>query len=240
MSFDPYAAEYDAHLTRGLSLSGEGKEFFARGRLVAAARYLRQARIVPRRIVEFGCGIGTNLGILAEMWPESEVIGLDQSRESLRIARSLCLTERIRLMTPEDYPAHGASAVDWVFCNGVFHHIPVHEHGAVLRTIISMLRPGGALTIFENNPFNPGARWVMKRIPFDRDARMIVPYVLGRRMRRAGLDSVRCEFLFVFPRFASAFRPLERYLARLPLGAQYGALGVRPTEADATTRDRGE
>src|SRR4051812_19980524 len=33
-AFDAYAAEYDAALEQGISISGEGKEYFARGRIL--------------------------------------------------------------------------------------------------------------------------------------------------------------------------------------------------------------
>lgn len=229
MSFDPFAADYDAHLTRGISLSGEDKEFFARGRLAAAATYLRDVGVAPRRIVEFGCGVGTNLGTIAAMWPESTIIGIDRSESSLRTARARGVDARIGLMTPEEYVARSEAPADWVFCNGVFHHIPPAEQRGALEQIRTTLRPGGAFTLFENNPFNPGARWVMKRIPFDRDAIMINPYTLAARLHEAGFDAVRCRFLFVFPRFASMLRPLEAHLERLPLGAQYGVCGILPT-----------
>ncbi|HKQ97067.1 MAG TPA: class I SAM-dependent methyltransferase [Candidatus Polarisedimenticolia bacterium] len=233
MSFDPFAAEYDAHLTRGISLSGEDKEFFARGRLVAAALYLQAVGVRPRRIVEFGCGIGTNLGTIAAMWPESSIVGIDRSESSLEVARARGVDARIGLMTPADYVAHSTERADWVFCNGVFHHIPPAEQPGALEQIRSTLRPGGAFTLFDNNPFNPGARWVMKRIPFDHDAIMINPYTLARRLREAGFDEVRCRFLFVFPRFVSMLRPLEPHLERLPLGAQYGVCGILPRDATA-------
>ena len=57
---------------------------------------------------------------------------------------------------------------------------------------------------------------------------MISPYALRHRLRTIGFDAVGVRFLFVFPRFASAFRPIESHLERLPLGAQYGAFAIRP------------
>ncbi len=36
--FDAYAAEYDAALSQGLSVSGEDKSFFARGRIICLRR----------------------------------------------------------------------------------------------------------------------------------------------------------------------------------------------------------
>ncbi len=230
MSFDSYASEYDAHLGKGIRLSGEDKEFFARGRLAAAATYLHHSGIRPRRIVEFGCGIGTNLSLIAELWPECDVVGLDQSTQSLEVASRISSSRRIRLMTPEKYVLTVEGLADWVFCNGVFHHIPVADQDAAFRSISSMLGPGGAFTLFENNPYNPGARWVMNRIPFDRDAKMINPYRLKATMRRLEFKGLECRFFFVFPRFLSALRALEPYIERLPAGAQYGIFGLRPPQ----------
>src|SRR5262245_44355393 len=63
--------------------------------------------------------------------------------------------------------------VDLVYCNGVFHHIPVGRRAAVIDYIYRSLRPGGLFSLWENNPWNPGTRYVMSRIPFDRDAIML-------------------------------------------------------------------
>ena len=78
----------------------------------------------------------------------------------------------------------------------MFHHIPPSERPAALALIRRKLRPQGRLFLFENNPWNPGARWVMKAIPFDRVATMLssrlvrkLPnfeqFELGRQLRRA-------------------------------------------------------
>jgi trans-aconitate 2-methyltransferase len=43
----------------------------------------------PRRVVDLGCGPGTLTAILAERWPDAEVVGVDSSREMLEAAREL-------------------------------------------------------------------------------------------------------------------------------------------------------
>ena len=79
--------------------------------------------------------------------------------------------------------------------------------------------------MFDNNPLNPGARWVMSRIPFDRDARMVSSYRVARLARRCGFVEVRSRFFFLFPRGLRALRGLEPYVEHLPLGAQYCVFG---------------
>jgi SAM-dependent methyltransferase len=227
MTFDHYAADYDAHLNRGIGVSGEGKEFFAAGRLEAARAFLEAAQIAPRRILEFGCGTGTNLGLMREMWPDSELVGIDDSEASLVIGRERWAGARIQFLQVSELVSRSPAPFDWAFCNGVFHHIPHDQHPRIIGLIRSLLRPGGAFTLFDNNPFNLGAHIVMRRIPFDRDAHMINPYRLRSRVAALGFDSVSCRFLFIFPKLLAPLRRIEPPLSGLPLGAQYGILALR-------------
>ena len=47
-AFDSYAAEYDAALQQGISVSGEGKDFFARGRIAWLAKILGALDFHPK------------------------------------------------------------------------------------------------------------------------------------------------------------------------------------------------
>ena len=57
--FDTFAADYDAALNEGLSVSGEDKNYFARGRVEWLRRCLSRLDFSPRRILDFGCGTGS-------------------------------------------------------------------------------------------------------------------------------------------------------------------------------------
>ena len=56
---------------------------FGRSQLVRLA-----APLGPRRILEVGCGTGTNLVALAKALPQSQIVGLDLSAEMLKKART--------------------------------------------------------------------------------------------------------------------------------------------------------
>ena len=245
MTFDQYATDYDTHLNRGIRLSGEDKEYFARGRLHLVRDFFTRSGFEPRRILEFGCGVGTNLGIMRDFWPKSDLVGLDLSQASIAIARERLGSRGVRPMTPDEYRLGDEGPVDWLFCNGVLHHVPMAERGSVLLRIRDLVREGGALTIFENNPLNPGTHLVMRRIPFDRGARMLRPYSLRSRLRSLGFAQVTCRFLFFFPRFLAFLRPMEPHLVHLPFGAQYGVFAFRAgresgpaTRTDPVSRHR--
>ena len=45
------------------------------------------------------------------------------------------------------------------------------------------LRPGGVFALWENNPWNPGTRLVMRRIPFDRNAVLLSARAAGLSAR---------------------------------------------------------
>ena len=221
--FDAYAQQYDADLNKGLRLSGEGRDFFAQGRVAAAAEWMAAQGIRPEHIVDFGCGTGNNIPTLLDAFPDAHVTGFDISAESVQMAR-----ERFADDARVDFASSPEGLVaDWVYMNGVMHHVPAAEQDQVLAQVVRLARPGGAVTIFDNNPFNPGARLVMKLIPFDHNAKMVSPYRLRTGLSAAGLARPELHFLFVFPSVLAPLRRLEPALQRYPIGAQYGVFGRR-------------
>ena len=226
--FDAYAEEYDEALQRGLAVSGEDKNFFAERRVEWLAAILRALRTEPAAIMDFGCGTGTAVPLLSSLPGCLAVIGIDQSAQSLRVARARQPSPRVSFHTPAEYVPSGA--VDLVYCNGVIHHIPPRDRGAALRFVHQALKPGGLFAIWENNPWNPGTRYVMSRIPFDRDAVPIAAPALAKLLLKEGFEVLRTDYLFIFPRWLRWFRPLEPRFAGWPLGAQYLVLGRRRSQ----------
>lgn len=224
--FDEYASDYEQALQRGLAVSGESREYFAEGRVAWLAQRLAFDRACIRRVLDFGCGTGDTTPILERHFAAEAMVGVDVSVGSLAKARQRHGAATRRFMLLEELDP--AEAFDLAYCNGVFHHIPVAERLQALRYVFRALRPGGWFGLWENNPWNPGTRYVMSRIPFDRDAVLLFPRETSRLMRQAGFQVRQVDFLFIFPKMLARFRPVEPMLARLPLGAQYLALARRP------------
>jgi SAM-dependent methyltransferase len=226
--FDAYAASYDDDLARGLAVSGEDKGYYALGRIRWLGRRLAGMgeRAPMRRVLDFGCGDGASVPLLRG-WPGTEqVLGVDVSAGLLAVARSRNAGPGIAFAAIDDAPPRGD--FDLAFTNGVFHHIPPGERGAALEYVRGALRPGGWFAFWENNPWNPGTRYIMSRVAFDRDA-MTIPPPAGRRMlQQAGFAVRAVDTLFYFPRWLGWLRALEPALARLPLGGQYLVLAQRP------------
>jgi SAM-dependent methyltransferase len=222
-TFDHYANEYDAALEMGISVSGEDKDFFAKARVEFLARRVQKFHFEPRKILDFGCGTGASIPFLLQVFPEACIVGVELSSKSLAIAENLHKSDRVDFALAGD-PWHDGS-FDMAFCNGVFHHIPTGLRQAALENIRGALKKDGVFAFWENNPWNPGTRIVMSRIPFDRDAETISPIAARKLLSHCGFDILKCSSAFYFPRFLSLLRPLEKFLMNIPFGAQYLILG---------------
>jgi trans-aconitate methyltransferase len=222
--FDVYAHRYEQALNHGLALSGESRTFFAEGRVRFLARCLRRVGFKPREVLDYGCGDGGSARlVLAELGAES-LIGVDTSAMSVEVARASAIAGA-HFESVVDFKPVGRS--DLAYCNGIFHHIPLEQRPAVLARVHAALRPGGLFALWENNPWNPGTRLVMRRIPFDRDAVPLSAGTAKRMLTAAGFEVMRTDFLFIFPKALRWLRPLERPLRKAPLGAQYQVLSRR-------------
>jgi|RhiMethySRZTD1v2_1073278.scaffolds.fasta_scaffold24196_4 SAM-dependent methyltransferase len=220
--FDEYAAQYDSALDHGISVSGEDKNYFAQGRVAWLSGCLDRLKEQPQSVMDWGCGTGSASSFLFGLLKAQSLIGVDTSKKSLEVAKRAFTDPQIQFLPLDEY--RPAEQIDLVFCNGVFHHIPVLERPKAVDHIHRSLRPGGLFAFWENNPWNPGARLVMSRIPFDRDAIMVRPAEARRLLRARGFEVVRTDFLFIFPRVLRLIRPIEHAVSRLPLGAQYQVL----------------
>lgn len=224
--FDQYAEGYDAALAQGISISGESKDYFAEGRAKWLEYCLQSLRSNAGRMLDFGCGTGSATPYLLKLRGAQNLLGLEVSPQSIKVAERLHGSAKVRFaLSSEHQPAGDISLA---FCNGVFHHIPLSERTAAARYVFDNLAPGGLFSLWENNPWNPGTRLVMRRIPFDRDAIPLSFLEVRRLLREAGFTILRTDFLFIFPRPLKALRPIERLVTRLPLGAQYQVLATKP------------
>jgi len=221
--FDRFALNYDDALNAGLSATGEGKEFFARGRLRCLRERLDQLGVRAGSVMDFGCGPGTTTSLLRELLGAVRVFGVDVSESLLGIARQQYAD--VTFVTPDTWPSW--LEVDLVYCNGVFHHIEPSERPTNLQFIRRALRPNGIFALWDNNPWNPGTRFVMSRIPFDRDAKLLTAREAVKLLHDAGLTPLRVDHAFIFPRLLRALRPLESFLSAWPLGGQYQVLARR-------------
>lgn len=224
--FDCYADSYDRALGEALAASGEDRQYFARGRVMWLADCLSCRGANPRHVIDYGCGTGATTPLWFEILRAEGVVGVDPSLRSVEVARRNHESEHVRFVPVPEYEPNGA--MDLAYCNGVFHHIPPKQRREAVRFVYRSLRPGGLFSFWENNPWNPGTRYVMAHCAFDRDAVPLNPIEARRLLQSENFNVLRTDFLFVFPRVFRALRPLEKLLSRLPLGAQYHVFCQKP------------
>lgn len=223
--FDECAGNYDAALNEGLSATGENKGYFARQRLLWLSQCLNQMSVHPKRILDYGCGTGSTASLFLELLEPESITGVDTSIKSLTLAKQTPSNRTKFLLNSDFRPTHD---IDLAYCNGVFHHIVPKDRAAELAYIARSLRPGGLFAFWENNPWNPGSRYVMARIPFDRDAVMLSPNSAKTLLRNNGFEILRTDFLFFFPKALRFMRLIEPWFSSVPLGGQYQILCRRP------------
>lgn len=215
VDFDDYTENYNRLLREGTGFFSESEAYFARYK-VAILR--REVPGTAKRLLEYGCGIGRNIPFLQAAFPDATITGSDISAASLEIARKE--NPGVDFFV-EQADTDVADPYEVIFIAGVFHHIPVGERAAVMRTLFQRLSPGGTIVIFEHNPFNPVTRKIVNNCPYDRDAVLLNPSVLKTLLFDAGLPVCRSAYCLFVPPSLSVLLPLEARIGWLPLGGQY-------------------
>jgi SAM-dependent methyltransferase len=126
------------------------------GRLAAIGRLFGLMTADPggARVLELGCGRGTNLLAMAQAYPDAEFLGVDYSASHIRAAnetlaatglpnaRFLC--EDISKWQVEE------AGFDYIVAHGVYSWIPAETREALLRTARRALGPGGVALVSYN------------------------------------------------------------------------------------------
>ncbi|WP_370415799.1 trans-aconitate 2-methyltransferase [Streptomyces fradiae] len=133
----------------------------------AAAAWL--ASLFPdgavRRVLDVGSGPGVVTALLAEAFPEAEVVAVDATPELLALARERAeargLGDRVgtlRAELPGDFGSLGTA--DLIFASNSLHHIG--DQRAAIASFAGLLNPGGVLALAEGGlperhlPWNQG------------------------------------------------------------------------------------
>jgi SAM-dependent methyltransferase len=260
---DPYYGVItDPRFRRGALTEDAKREFFASSE--AHAQYvLRTIRkhiepdFSPRRILDFGCGVGRLLVAFAKM--ADEVVGSDVSDSMLQEARLNCDERRLKnvVLVPSDDDSSGITGTfDLIHSFIVFQHIPPERGRVILSNLLRRLRPGGAAAIhltYSKNRFadthgvapaeaSSKSKLDAPTVSSDRDPEMQMnPYHMNEilfLMQRQGVQQVHIDFsdhggelgVFLFFSASAAARHEE------PLTEQQSAEPVGDTPVDGLIR----
>lgn len=97
----------------------------------------------PGLVVDMGCGPGNSTALLAERFPEAEMVGLDKSPAMLAAARQRLPHLRFEVAAAESWVPEPGTGL--VFANAIYQWVP--EHLEVLARVQAALGPGGVLAV---------------------------------------------------------------------------------------------
>jgi trans-aconitate 2-methyltransferase len=113
-----------------------------------------------RRIIDLGCGPGNSTAVLAALWPEADVTGLDSSEAMIAAAR---LSAPRRAWVVADIAGWTADApFDLVFSNAALHWVP--DHASVYPRLLGQVAVGGALAAQVPNDLGAPAHEAMREV----------------------------------------------------------------------------
>lgn len=112
----------------------------------------------PQRILDYGCGTGLLLPVVQELWPEAGYEGADISPAMVRHCARYA-GKYVFWLVPEALPDMAmGEPFDFIVCHSVLTHITLEDGKELLKTLHSLLAPGGWASIsVVHNPEIDGA-----------------------------------------------------------------------------------
>lgn len=175
-----YTHEYDLYNNRPSS------EQFASGRYTALAQAITSSVLPfrPRRVLEVGCGNGSALKAVQQLWPEAECVGVEPVTSAVQAAQAQGAPVRqgmIGSALPAEIAEH---KYDIIYSIHVIEH--TDDPVAFLRSIKDLLTPQGRLIVTCPNARVPNLEIVRSDHRFS-----MTPYHLTALAHKAGLLSLR-------------------------------------------------
>jgi SAM-dependent methyltransferase len=231
--FDQHAAGYDGGLDNPIKrLMGDRADQF----IAVKARWLlrREPGLEAGGLamLDYGCGAGDLMRVLAGMGTKASFTGCDVSSgmlaevgrrwpAALGPAPATALQEGAR--TP-----FADNQFDIATISAVLHHVPVAERAAVYAELGRVVKPGGRIYVFEHNPRNPLVRYVIARTPIDENAVLLDSREVQEGLLGAARYELETDYLMFMPPGLAFLAPVDRVLAWLPLGGQYAVTARKP------------
>jgi SAM-dependent methyltransferase len=203
-------------------------DFFTRGKIDSMESLLARFAAIPGPKVDcldIGCGIGAAHSML--MTKVGRLFGADVSQEAIEIARSVNREVEYNVYAGDRLP-YDDSCFDFSTTSCVMHHVLPEQWPNFVAEAWRVTKPGGLFAVYEHNPINPLTRLAVFRCPFDHDAVLLRAKRVIDLLRAQGFEIVATRYLFFVPLNARWARSIDRWLAWLPIGAQYVVCGRKP------------
>jgi len=119
--------------------------------------FINQDDFKDRNILDFGCGGGASTVILARMFPECQILGVELREDLLIVARARAnfyKLNNIDLVLFKDYSdiLRSKGGFDLIVLNAVYEHLLKNERKVVISELWPVLKHGGIMFISQT-PF---------------------------------------------------------------------------------------
>lgn len=127
----------------------------------AVSAYGTPALSNSSKILVAGCGSGAEVFMLANLFPEAKVVGIDFSERSIAKAKELALTSTLSNISFEVADLMSADcksydSMDFILCHGVADY--VSDPGILMQTLAGCLSEEGVIYMTANSPYHPAGR----------------------------------------------------------------------------------
>jgi SAM-dependent methyltransferase len=116
------------------------------------AAYCDPTEIVHKTILDFGCGGGGSSVVLAKLFPQCQVVGIDLREDKIRLARARAQHHGLENVAFFVAPSGtelppDIGPFDFVYLFAVYEHLLPVERPIIMKLVWSRLKPGGILFI---------------------------------------------------------------------------------------------
>jgi len=212
INFDEHSSNYVEKILKSFGSIDNNLNYYHLGKVKIAKRELS---LNPKKILDFGCGVGSMLKFLKEDFRKSKFYAYDESSKSLEQLKKNypdvnCLSN---LDTNERF--------DLILISNVIHHVKSDQRNFFFEKIYKLLDVSGELLIFEHNPYNPITLKIVANCEFDADAELINKKNLIKLCYKNNFKLQKSGYIHFFPSTFKYFFKFEKYLKWFFLGAQY-------------------
>lgn len=224
-TFDRHAEGYEGTVEQSIDFSGLPHDFFmaAKADILAETVVAHFGPGARPSLLDVGCGVGRLHDFVRPVF--GRIAGVDVSAESVARAALDHPGNDYAAYPAGDRLPHADASFDMTLAVCVVHHVAPADWPAFVAEMARVTRPGGLVALIEHNPLNPATRLAVMRCPFDEDAVLLGAREARRLLVGAGCEAVSSRHFLLLPSARPAARRVERAFGRLPIGAQYLALG---------------
>ena len=208
--FDYFADNYNNTIIKASEfISKSNFDYFAKYKI---KRLKSKIKFSPKKILDYGCGIGNLIPEIKKNFPKSDIYGYEVSEKSLNVALS-----RYPYLKKFD----ASNQYDLIIFCGVFHHCSEDEQIEIFNTLNIVADNSTTIVVFEHNPKNFITRRIVKNCELDKDAVLIESKALINKFEKQSYKCKKCEFIFFLPPALRIFNFIEYLFKKIPFGCQY-------------------